>query len=55
MLVDTPGYGHAVAGAKELRHWRDLIEAYVSSSPSLRLALLLVDCAPLPRRLQEIS
>ncbi|EOD23144.1 GTP-binding protein [Emiliania huxleyi CCMP1516] len=45
VLVDTPGYGHAVAGAKELRHWRDLIEAYVSSSPSLRLALLLVDCS----------
>jgi GTP-binding protein len=43
VLVDTPGYGHAVGEKAELRHWRSLIEAYVDGSSSLQLGLLLVD------------
>jgi GTP-binding protein len=44
VLVDTPGYGHAVGDQSELRHWRSLIDAYVESSTSLQLGLLLIDC-----------
>jgi len=44
VLVDTPGYGHAVGERAELRHWRSLIDTYIDTSPSLRLALLLIDC-----------
>lgn len=43
VLVDTPGYGHAVGDQSELRHWRSLIDAYVDGSASLQLGLLLVD------------
>jgi len=43
VVVDTPGYGHAVGGTTELRHWRTLIDTYIGGSGSLQLALLLID------------
>lgn len=42
-LVDLPGYGYAKRSKAEKAAWGELIEAYLSSRPTLRAVVLLVD------------
>lgn len=42
-LVDLPGYGYARVPTPERVAWRELVEGYVKSRPTLRLLLALVD------------
>ncbi|HMA94311.1 MAG TPA: ribosome biogenesis GTP-binding protein YihA/YsxC [Polyangiaceae bacterium] len=42
-FVDLPGYGYAERSKAMRRHWGDLIDGYLSSRPSLRAVVLLVD------------
>jgi len=42
-FVDLPGYGFAKVSKTESRKWRQLIEGYMQSSPSLRGIVVLVD------------
>lgn len=42
-LVDLPGYGYAKRSKAEKKAWGELIEAYLSSRPTLRALVLLVD------------
>lgn len=42
-LVDLPGYGYAKRSKAEKAAWGELIEAYLSSRPTLRALVLLVD------------
>ena len=42
-LVDLPGYGWARVSKAERRRWRDLVEGYLGTRGSLRLAVLLQD------------
>ena len=43
VLVDLPGYGYARVSKERREQWRPLIEGYLSSSPSLRGVVLLID------------
>jgi GTP-binding protein len=47
-FVDLPGYGFARVPKAEQAKFLDLIEAYLATSPHLRLLLLLFDCRRLP-------
>lgn len=42
-LVDLPGYGYAKRSKAEKAAWGELIEGYLSSRPTLRAVVLLVD------------
>jgi GTP-binding protein len=42
-LVDLPGYGFARVSRQERAGWRALVESYLGSRPTLRLAVLLQD------------
>jgi len=42
-LVDLPGYGYAKRSKAEKAAWGELIEAYLTSRPTLRAVVLLVD------------
>lgn len=42
-LVDLPGYGYAKRSKAEKTAWGELIEGYLSSRPTLRALVLLVD------------
>jgi GTP-binding protein len=42
-LVDLPGYGYAKRSKHEKTAWGDLIESYLTSRPTLRALVLLVD------------
>lgn len=42
-LVDLPGYGYAKRSKAEKKAWGELIEGYLSSRPTLRAVVLLVD------------
>ncbi len=43
VLVDLPGYGYARVSKERREQWRPLIEAYLTSSPSLRGVVQLID------------
>ncbi len=43
ILVDLPGYGYARVSKERREQWRPLIEGYLSSSPSLRGVVQLID------------
>lgn len=43
LLVDLPGYGYQAGPASDTRAWKRLIEEYLKSRRSLKLAILLVD------------
>lgn len=43
-LVDFPGYGHAVATARDRRGWTEMIRDYVSDRDVLSTCCVLVDC-----------
>jgi GTP-binding protein len=43
VLVDLPGYGYARVAKDRREQWRPLIEGYLTSSPSLRGVVLLID------------
>jgi GTP-binding protein len=42
-IVDLPGYGYAVGPAASRRGWKDMIEGYLMSRPSLQSVFLIVD------------
>lgn len=42
-LVDLPGYGYAQVSKVEQQRWAKMIEGYFSSSPRIKLVLLLMD------------
>lgn len=50
-LVDLPGYGFATGPKAERAGWGAMIEAYLSTRPSLRMVFLLVDAKVGPTRL----
>jgi GTP-binding protein len=43
VLVDFPGYGYARVGKERQQSWRPLIGGYLSSTPSLRGVVQLLD------------
>ncbi len=43
ILVDLPGYGYARVSKERRDQWRPLIEGYLSSTPSLRGVVQLID------------
>src|SRR5437763_17223333 len=47
-IVDLPGYGYAKVAKSMLSEWRNLINAYLEDSESLRLMFLLLAarCTP---------
>ncbi len=42
-IVDLPGYGFAAVPRNEKNSWKDMIEYYLSSRPSLKAVFVLVD------------
>lgn len=52
-LVDLPGYGFALGTKAERLGWEAMVEAYLSTRPSLRMVLLLVDAKVGPTRLDQ--
>ena len=42
-LVDSPGYGFALASKKEQAEWQTLIGGYLENSPNLKHIFVLVD------------
>lgn len=50
-IVDLPGYGFALAKAAERELWGPMIEAYLTSRPSLRMIYALIDAKVGPTRL----
>ena len=42
-FVDLPGYGYAKVSRRERKSWQGLVESYLGSRPSLRVAVLLQD------------
>ncbi len=42
-IVDLPGYGFAAVSIKEKNSWKDMIEDYFASRPSLKAVFVLVD------------
>lgn len=56
-LVDLPGYGFAKAPKREIDRWRQMIEEYLTGSPTLGAVLVLIDGAvgPTPLDLQTVE
>ncbi|MBI5417935.1 YihA family ribosome biogenesis GTP-binding protein [Candidatus Poribacteria bacterium] len=42
-FVDLPGYGFAKVPFEVKKHWRDLIELYLSENKNLKLVILIID------------
>jgi len=42
-FVDLPGYGYAKVSRRERKSWQRLVESYLGTRPSLRVAVLLQD------------
>lgn len=47
-FVDLPGYGYARVSQKERKKWGPMVEAYLSSRPTLRAVILLQDIRRMP-------
>ncbi len=43
MLVDLPGYGHAVAPVAEKEQWNELVQYYMRQRRELKIVCLLID------------
>ena len=43
VLVDPPGYGHAVGNKREINSWAKLLSIYVRNSKCLHRILILID------------
>ncbi|MFV0349629.1 MAG: ribosome biogenesis GTP-binding protein YihA/YsxC [Halodesulfovibrio sp.] len=50
-LVDLPGYGYAKASKSDREKWAKLINAYLTSTPSLKALAVLLDCRIPPQKL----
>ncbi|UZP68279.1 ribosome biogenesis GTP-binding protein YihA/YsxC [Desulfovibrio mangrovi] len=50
-LVDLPGYGYAKASKSDREKWAQLINAYLTSTPSLKALAVLLDCRIPPQKL----
>lgn len=56
-LVDLPGYGYAKVSGTQRRSWQSMIEGYLTTRPTLRRVLLLVDgeIGPTPLDVQTVA
>ncbi len=43
IFVDLPGYGYAKVSKEEREKWRPLVEAYFTTSTTIRAAVIIVD------------
>lgn len=50
-IVDLPGYGYAKSSKTERKHWADLIEAFMTNSKSIKLAIHFIDSRYEPTQL----
>lgn len=53
VLVDLPGYGYAKRSKKEREFWSKLIDRFLTTSPNLQAAALLIDSRHPPQALDQ--
>ena len=47
-FVDFPGYGFAKVPEDIRKHWKPMVEAYLTSRKSLKLVVIILDCRRMP-------